>query len=538
MRRSSSLRRRPDSALHLDRSVVRLLEDVRVAVLDLDVSPLLGDHVEERPTPQTVCLAYHVQVARGDVTHAALEDTERALSRLVLRERGLDLLADHERHELLPARAAAMSARLTARSGRPARARRAASTRSVGSGPGCNSPRRTSGASGAMPASALSWSVMISTRLASICRLASKRLTSTSCRPSSTEGDAPWPTRLRTRPRASRFTVSRSSVTARLRRAASSSPAYVRTSARRRRSTSATWARLMSSSRSATATRPSFRPLRSSGSERPAVRLLSGDCAVWPPRSSIGFGGRPAWRTRPTAASASARTALRSGLSASARATSSSTVISVAGCAKTRRAPTTTTPVTMTNTACLARMALSHRNRELCRALAQGALPRHRHLPRPPVRELDRAAIAARALGRERRASEHRRHPRHGHAGGERHLASIDRLLVLRRREREDEVVLRWLPLPGLALQRHDHVLDLLRVDRLHVRRRRGLGARDHQTTNCHHHEQSLRHVILLVVVSSPAPSPAGVRGWGDGRVRLAPHAGDPARGARRRSPA
>src|SRR5437773_4102157 len=270
----------------------------------------------------------------------------------------------------------------------------------------------------------------------------------------------------------------------------------------------------MSSSRSATATRPSFRPLRSGGSERPTVRLLSGDSAFWPPRSSIGFGRRPAWRTRPTAASASARTALRSGLSASARATSSSTVISVAGCAKTRRAPTTTTPVTMSNTACLARMALSHRNRELRRALAQGAVPRHRHLPRPPVRELDRTAIAARALARERRASDHRCHPRHGHAGVERHLAGVDRLLVLRRREREDEVVLRWLPLPGLALQRHDHILDLLRADRLHVRRRRGLDARGHQSTDGHDHEQSLRHVILLVVANPPAPSPAGVRGW------------------------
>src|SRR5438445_3075467 len=389
-----------------------------------------------------------------------------------------------------------------------------------------------------MPASALSWSVMISARPASICRLASKRLTSTSCRLSSSEGDAPWPTRLRTRRSASRFTVSRSSVTARLRRAASRSPAFVRTSARRRRSISATWARFMSSSRSATATRPSFRPLRSSGSERPTVRLLSGDSAFWPPSSSIGFGRRPAWRTRPTAASASARTALRSGLSASARATSSSTVSSVAGCAKTRRAPTTTTPVTTTNTTCLARMALSHRNRELCGTLAQGAVPRHRHLPRPPVRELDRAAIAARALARERRAGDHRRHPRHGHAGVERHLADVDRLLVLCRREREDEVVLRWLPLPGLALERHDDVLDLLRADRLHVRRRRGLDARGHQSTDGHDHEQSLRHVILLVVVSPPAPSPAGVGGGGAGRPRPRPRGGDPARGARRRSPA
>ena len=80
-----------------------MLEDVRIAVLDLDVPPLLGNHVEERPAPQPVGLAHHVQVARGDVPHAALEDTERALSRLVLRERGLDLLADHQRHELLPA---------------------------------------------------------------------------------------------------------------------------------------------------------------------------------------------------------------------------------------------------------------------------------------------------------------------------------------------------------------------------------------------------------------------------------------------------
>src|SRR5438046_9996362 len=101
MRRSSSLRRRTDSALHLDRGVVRLLEDVRVAVLDLDVPPLLGDHVEQRPTPQAVCLAYHVQVARGDVSHALLEDAERALSRFVLCERGVDLLAGQTRHDLL-----------------------------------------------------------------------------------------------------------------------------------------------------------------------------------------------------------------------------------------------------------------------------------------------------------------------------------------------------------------------------------------------------------------------------------------------------
>src|SRR5437879_2004292 len=103
MRRSSSVRRGTDSAFHLDHSVIRLLEDVRIAVLDLDVPPLLGNHVEERPAPQPVGLAHHVQVARGDVPHAALEDTERALSRLVLRERGLDLLADHQGDELLPA---------------------------------------------------------------------------------------------------------------------------------------------------------------------------------------------------------------------------------------------------------------------------------------------------------------------------------------------------------------------------------------------------------------------------------------------------
>src|SRR3989454_111393 len=423
MRRSPSVRRRTDSALDLDHSVVCLLEDVRVAVLDLDVSPLLGNHVEQRPTPQAVCLAYHVQVPRGDVPHAVLEDTERALSRLVLRERGLDLLADHQRHELLLALGGARLRRgsgdialVAVTHGKHDADATPEVVEDVLDGAWCTARRQA---------------IQPEPEVLALVANVDGRI------PPSVgllllDPGAPWPTRLCTRRRASRFTVSRSSVTARLRRAASSSPAFVRTSARRRRSTSATWARFISSSRSATATRPSFRPLRSSGSERPTVRLLSGDSAFWPPSSSIGFGRRPAWRTRPTAASTSARTALRSGLSASARATTSSTVISVAGCAKTRRAPTTTTPVTMSNTACLARMALSHRNRELRRALAQGAVPRHRHLPRPPVRELDRAAIAARALARERRAGDHRRHPRHGHAGVERHLAGVDRLLVLR----------------------------------------------------------------------------------------------------------
>ena len=207
-------------------------------------------------------------------------------------------------------------------SGRPASAWASPCVRSSASGPGASSPSRASGSSGDMPASSLSWRPTTSTRLLSMLRLASRRLTSTRTRLSSSAGAAPCWTRSRTRERPWRFVLRSSSVKFKFRRAARRSPAFRRTSLASRRSRSLTCACFMSISRSATPTRPACRPLRSSGMLRPTVTLLSDpDALAWPPRSSIGFGRRPAWSRRPRAASTSARMACSSGLPAIARST-------------------------------------------------------------------------------------------------------------------------------------------------------------------------------------------------------------------------
>src|SRR5262245_50456618 len=116
-------------------------------------------------------------------------------------------------------------------------------------------------------------------------------------------------------------------------------------------------------------------------------------------------------------------------------------------------------------------MALAHWDRKLCRALAGWPVPGNGHLTRTSVRKLDRAQIAAWLVGLEGRPSDHGGHPRHRHAGVQRDLADIDRLLVLGRRELEDEVVLARLPLARVILQLDDDVLGLLRGERL-LRRR------------------------------------------------------------------
>src|SRR6266404_7252816 len=90
----------PGRPLDLDRRVVDLLQRVGVPHLDVDVSPLLGDHVEQGPATQLVRLAHHIQVLACHVAHAARVDLERPLRGLVLGERGLDLLAYGEHGQL------------------------------------------------------------------------------------------------------------------------------------------------------------------------------------------------------------------------------------------------------------------------------------------------------------------------------------------------------------------------------------------------------------------------------------------------------
>src|SRR5437867_1115396 len=93
-------RHRPGYPVDLDPRVVYLPQRIRIPVLDVDVAPLLGDHVEQRATPQRVRLANHAEVAGRDVTHAALVDFKRAPRGLVLRERCGDLLAHGQLCEL------------------------------------------------------------------------------------------------------------------------------------------------------------------------------------------------------------------------------------------------------------------------------------------------------------------------------------------------------------------------------------------------------------------------------------------------------
>src|SRR5438132_9305755 len=97
-------------------------------------------------------------------------------------------------------------------------------------------------------------------------------------------------------------------------------------------------------------------------------------------------------------------------------------------------------------------MALTDRNRELRRALAGRPIPGDRHLARARVGKLDRADVAAgRLVGLQGRAGDHRGHPGHRHAGIQRHLADIYRLLLLGRRELQGEVVLALLLLDGFT---------------------------------------------------------------------------------------
>src|SRR5437667_5115506 len=86
-------RHRPGYPVNLDPRVVHLPQRIRISVLDVDVAPLLGDHVEQRAAPQRVGLANHAEVAGGDVTDAALVDVERPPRGLVLRDRCGNFLA-------------------------------------------------------------------------------------------------------------------------------------------------------------------------------------------------------------------------------------------------------------------------------------------------------------------------------------------------------------------------------------------------------------------------------------------------------------
>src|SRR5207247_28916 len=232
---------RADGPLNLHRGVIDLLQRVRVAVLGLDVATLLGDDVEKRAPTQFIALPNDVQVPTRDVADAALVDLPAPPCRFILHERRLDLLASRERRELhAPARGPRISVRAASTSARPASARATDSPRSAVATVALRSPPSESGASGVMPASALSCSVATSTRLASNFWLASSRLTSTSARFSSSAGAAPCLTRSWTIPSAWRLTCGKPSVTRRLRRAASTSPAFMRTSPRSRRSRSPT----------------------------------------------------------------------------------------------------------------------------------------------------------------------------------------------------------------------------------------------------------------------------------------------------------
>src|SRR2546430_2213910 len=97
-----SARDRGGHPIDLDHRVVHLLERVRIAVLDLNVAPLLGDHVEQRATSQRVRLPHDDEVARRDVADAPLVDLQRAPRRRVLHEGRRHLLADRQLGELEP----------------------------------------------------------------------------------------------------------------------------------------------------------------------------------------------------------------------------------------------------------------------------------------------------------------------------------------------------------------------------------------------------------------------------------------------------
>src|SRR6266850_5693750 len=167
--------------------------------------------------------------------------------------------------------------------------------------------------------------------------------------------------------------------------------------------------------------------------------------------------------------------------------------------------PVAARAATTTNSASSPRspgMALADRNRKLRRAFAGRPIPGDRHLARAGVGELDRPQVAAgRLVGLEGGAGDHRRHPRHRHAGVQRHLADIHRLLVLGRRELQGEVVLALLPWAGLALQRDDDVLGLLRGERLLCRPACGADS-EHERERCHQYAQTLHRLCPPVMFS------------------------------------
>src|SRR5437667_329061 len=84
----------PARSIDLDSGVVYLLQGVGVAVLDLAVAPLLGDHVEQRAASQLVGLPHDAEVSGRDVADASLVDFEGARGRRVLGEGRRDFLAD------------------------------------------------------------------------------------------------------------------------------------------------------------------------------------------------------------------------------------------------------------------------------------------------------------------------------------------------------------------------------------------------------------------------------------------------------------
>src|SRR5438093_5093632 len=86
--------------IDLDGGVVYLLQGVGIAVLDLDVAALLGDHVEQRAASQLVGLPHDAEVPGRDVADASLVDFEGARGCRVLGEGCRDFLADGELGEL------------------------------------------------------------------------------------------------------------------------------------------------------------------------------------------------------------------------------------------------------------------------------------------------------------------------------------------------------------------------------------------------------------------------------------------------------
>src|SRR5262249_14960885 len=96
---ASSLRG-ADRSLHVNCRVVDLLERFRVPQLDVDESALLADDVEQRHAPELIALPYDVEVLAGGHSDCALVDVEGPLRGLVLRERGIHLLAHRKRRGL------------------------------------------------------------------------------------------------------------------------------------------------------------------------------------------------------------------------------------------------------------------------------------------------------------------------------------------------------------------------------------------------------------------------------------------------------